>query len=68
MVRVTALAALLTFALDWVTAQVSRSVLRVDASKTLGGTLATRAAAWYVAWMLVRPHRERPTERPRLRG
>jgi hypothetical protein len=67
-VRVTALAAVLTFALDWVAARVSRSMLRVDASKTLGGTLATRAAAWWIAWKLVRPHRERPADRPRLRA
>jgi hypothetical protein len=67
MIQVTALSFLLTAILDWAAARTSRSMLGMDASKTLGGTLATRAAAWWVAWMLVRPHRERPGDRPRLR-
>jgi len=68
MLRATALTAVLTYALDWIAARASRSTLGIDASKTLGGTLATRAAAWWIAWLLVRPHRERPADRPRLRA
>jgi len=68
MIWATALSVILTPVLDWVTARASRSISGMDASKTLGGTLATRAAAWWLAWMLMRPHRERPDDRPRLRG
>ncbi len=65
MLQVTAVSAILTLILDWVTARVARAARRSDPSKTLGGTLATRAAAWCIAWMLVRPTRERPADRPR---
>jgi len=67
-IQVTALSFLLTAILDWAAARASRSTLGVDASKTLSGTLAIRAAAWCIAWMLVRPHREQPNDRPRLRA
>jgi hypothetical protein len=67
-IQVTALSFLLTAIFDWAAARASRSTLGVDVSKTLGGTLAIRAAAWWIAWMLVHPHRERPTDRPRLRA
>ena len=68
MLQVTALSVVLTFILDSAASRASRALHRADASKTLGGTLAIRAAAWYIAWMLVRPHRERPDDRPRLRA
>ena len=68
MIWATALSVILTPILDWAVARASRSMLGVDASKTLGGTLAARAAAWCVAWMLVHPHRERSADRPQLRA
>ena len=68
MIQVTVLSFLLTAILDWAAARASRSTLGMDASKTLGGTIATRAAAWWVAWLLVRPQRERPDSRSRLHG
>ena len=66
MIRVTALSFVLTSIFDWAAARASRWLLGVDASQTLGGTLATRAAAWCIAWMVTRPTRERTIDPPRL--
>jgi hypothetical protein len=64
-VQVTALSFLLTAILDWLAARASRAARRADVSQTLGGTLATRAAARCIAWLLVHPPRGRATARPR---
>ncbi len=45
----------LTTILDAVADRASRPLLRVDASKTLWGTLATRLLAWLIAWFITRP-------------
>ena len=45
----------LTSVLDAVADRVSKALLGVDASKTLWGTLATRAIAWCGAWILTQP-------------
>ncbi len=45
----------LTPILDAVADRASRPLLRVDASGTLWGTLATRMLAWLIAWSLTRP-------------
>ena len=60
MVQVTALSFLLTAVLDWLAARASRMAGRADVSRTLSGTLATRAAAWCIAWLLIHPPRRRP--------
>jgi hypothetical protein len=53
-VWVTALSLILTPILDTAAARVSRTLLHMDASKTLWGTLTARSAAWAIAWLLVR--------------
>ena len=55
MLRVTVLSMILTPILDKVSTRASHALRRTDPSVTLWGTLATRAAAWGIAWMLVRP-------------
>ena len=45
----------LTPILDAVADRASRPLFGVDASKTLWGTLATRALAWLFAWYLTQP-------------
>jgi len=59
-VWVTLLASVLTHLLNWAAARASRSLLNVDLSKTLGGTLSTRT----IAWVLLRPNDRRPSIDP----
>ena len=51
--------------LDAVADRASRSLLGVDASKTLWGTLVTRMIAWLAAWYVTQPAVVLPAARRR---